>query len=82
MFLIYINDLTKDLSTNAKLFADDTSLFSVIHDIQTFANNLNENLEGISNWDTQWKMSFNPQSYAKYLEWARGISKADRARRV
>ena len=26
LFLIYINDLAEDLSTNAKLFADDTSL--------------------------------------------------------
>ena len=28
LFLIYINDLSDDLSTTAKLFADDTSLFS------------------------------------------------------
>ena len=34
LFLIYINDLSEELSTNAKLFADDTSLFSVIHDGQ------------------------------------------------
>ena len=31
LFLIDINDLSDDLSTNAKLFADDTSLFSVVH---------------------------------------------------
>ena len=53
LFLIYINDLTEGLSTNAKLFADDYSLFSVIHDIQTSANNLNKDLERISNWATQ-----------------------------
>ena len=53
LFSIYINDLTEGLSTNAKLFADDTSLFSVIHDIQTSANNLNKDLERISNWTTQ-----------------------------
>ena len=41
LFLIYINDLTEGLSSNAKLFADDTSFFSVIHDIQTSENNLN-----------------------------------------
>ena len=62
LFLIYINDLTEGLSTNAKLFADDTSLFSVIHDIQTSANTLNKDLERISKWATQWKMSFNPDT--------------------
>ena len=62
LFLIYINDLTEDFSTNAKLFADDTCLFSVIHDIQTSANNLNKDLERISNWTTQWKMNFNPDT--------------------
>ena len=35
LFLIYINDLPDGLSCNAKLFADDTSLFSVVHDIST-----------------------------------------------
>ena len=30
-FLIYINDLPLDLSTNVKLFADDTSLFAVVN---------------------------------------------------
>ena len=56
LFLIYINDLTGGLSTNAKLFADDTSLFSVMHDIQTSANNLNKDLERANNWATQWKL--------------------------
>ena len=60
LFLIYINDLPVELSTNAKLFADDTSLFSVIHDIQASANNLNKDLELINNWAFQWKMNFNP----------------------
>ena len=53
LFLIYINDLSAGLCSNAKLFADDTSLFSVLHDIQTSANSLNA-------WAFQWKMNFNP----------------------
>ena len=31
LFLICINDLPDNLSSNSKLFADDTSLFSVVH---------------------------------------------------
>ena len=33
LFLICINDLPEGLITNAKLFADDMSLFSVVQDI-------------------------------------------------
>ena len=60
LFLIYMNDLSEGLSTNAKLFADHTSLFSVIHDSQTSANVLNKDLEVIHNFAFQWKMNFNP----------------------
>ena len=37
-----------------------TSLFSVVHNLNTFTNNLNEDLKKINDWATQWKMSFNP----------------------
>ena len=33
LFLIYVNDLSENLSSNFKLFSEDTSLFWVIHDI-------------------------------------------------
>ena len=59
LFLIYINDLADGLSSNAKLFADDTSLFSVIHDVDISTNELNKNLYQINKWAFQWKMSFN-----------------------
>ena len=58
LFLIFINDLTEGLTTNVKLFADDTSLFSVVHDTQTSVNDLNKDLEMITNWAFQWKMNF------------------------
>ena len=62
LFLIYINDLSDNLSSNVKLFADDTSLFSVIHDINISAGELNEDLKKISEWAFQWKMIFNPDA--------------------
>lgn len=42
--LIYINDLPDNLSTNLKLFADDSSLFSLVHDITTSSRDLNYDL--------------------------------------
>ena len=45
-----------------KLFADDTSMFSVVNDINISANDLNEDLEKIRNWAFKWKMNPNPDS--------------------
>ena len=64
-FFIYINDISDGLSTNAKLFPDDTSLFSVVPDISTSATHLNSDLKKISNWASQWKISFNPDIASK-----------------
>ena len=50
LFLIYINDLSDSLKSECKLFADDTSLFSVVNDINTSVSDLNETLEKIGNW--------------------------------
>ena len=60
LFLIYINDLPNGLNSNVKLLADDTSLFSVVHNITDSANLLNSDLSKINEWALQWKMSFNP----------------------
>ena len=47
LFLIYINDLDDGLTSNVKLF---TSLLSVIHDIQSFASDLNKDLKTLNKW--------------------------------
>ena len=60
LFLVWINDLADGLSSNAKFLADDISLFSVIHDVDTSANELNNDFYQIDKWALQWKMIFNP----------------------
>ena len=78
-FLIYINDLSDGLTSNPKLFADDTSLFSVIHNINSTANDLNSDLMKISNWAFQWKMRFNPDpnKQIQNVIFSRKINKTD-----
>ena len=52
--------LANDLKSNPKLFAGDTSLFSVIHDVNLSQIYLNEDLDKNSNCAYEWKMIFNP----------------------
>ena len=49
-FLIYINDLPNAMKSDAKLFADDISLFTVVKDKNESANVLNKDLILISRW--------------------------------
>ena len=60
LFLIYINDISDNLESDVKLFADDTSLFSAVFDPNISAMTLNNDLAKINLWAYQWKMSFNP----------------------
>ena len=60
LFLIYINNPSEDLTINVKLFADDTSLFSIVRNMNMSTTNLNNDLNKIKNWAFQWKMNFNP----------------------
>ena len=54
LFLIYINDLPYNLSTNVKLF-------SVVPNITTSSCDLNDDFNRVREWAFQWKMSFNPE---------------------
>ena len=49
LFLVYINDLAKRILSTAKLFADDAFTFSVVNYINMSADQMNEDLEKISN---------------------------------
>ena len=81
LFLIYINDLSENLVSNPKLFANDTSLFSVIFDKDLSAKNLNDDLNRINNWAFQWKMSFNadPNKQAQEVIFSRKIQKSSQS---
>ena len=58
-FLVYINDIVENINSEIKLFADDTSLFSLVESSIRTANDLNRDLEKVRLWAWQWKMKFN-----------------------
>ena len=68
LFLVYINDLTDGLRCNVKLFADDTSTFTVVHDPYTAALDMNHDLNLIKLWALNWRMSFNPDPNKQAVE--------------
>ena len=58
LFLVYINDIVKDIGSNIRLFADDTSLFIIVDNPATAADSLNTDLTKISQWAATWLVTF------------------------
>ena len=73
LFLIHINDLPDGLTSICKIFADDTSLFSKVLNINESANDFIFDLEKIGQWAYQWKIQFNSnpnkQAYEAIFSW-------------
>ena len=67
-YFVCINDISSNILTNVKLFANDTSLFSIVNDTNDCFENLSNDLCIISNSAYQWKMSFNPDGSKKAQE--------------
>ena len=68
LFLIYINDVTDNIMSRMKLFADDSSIFVKVEDIEGAHHKLTSDLEQISAWAYQWKMHFNQDITKQAIE--------------
>ena len=77
-FLIYINDLPDGICSLCKIFADDTSIFSKVHNKHLSHTNLNKDLANIE-WAFQWKMQFNcdPNKQANEVYFTRKTTSHD-----
>ena len=60
LFLVYINDLERNIKSNVKFFADDTMIFSIVKNPEIYANDLDHDLDVIHQWTNQWKLEFKP----------------------
>ena len=45
--------MSYNLTSNANLFDDNTSLFSVVHNVNTSAKELNDDLKKLNDWAFQ-----------------------------
>ena len=68
LFLVYINDLTSNISSSIKLFADDASLFLQVRDIGMCHQTIQKDLKTITAWAHQWRMKFNPDISKQAVE--------------
>ena len=60
--------MTDDLNCIVKLFADDTSLFTIVKDPKTAADDMNHDLNLIQLWANKWRISFNPDPRKQAIE--------------
>ena len=58
LFLCYINDLPKNVTSRVRLYADAVLLYSPVSTI-TDCQNLQKDLERLVQWADRWQMNFN-----------------------
>jgi len=62
LFLIFINDLNNVVSNKVCMFADDTTIFSIVPNTSArklIVDKLNDDLKNLENWSEKWLMKFN-----------------------
>ncbi len=60
LFLIYVNDITDNLLSITRLFADDSSLSFTSSNTDDLEGIINHDLQIISAWAKRWIVTFNP----------------------
>ena len=58
LFVVFINDLPDNVSSNVRLFADDCLLYRRINTPED-TNILQQDLHRLEEWEAKWQMSFN-----------------------
>ena len=67
LFIMFKNDIVKEIHSNIRLFADDTSLYIIVDFPDSAAQILNVDLERLYEWAVQWLVRFNPNKTVSLL---------------
>ena len=60
LFLVYINDITTVVNSPIRLFADDTTLYTIVDNPIATAEVLNRDLTSMEQWANKWLLKFSP----------------------
>ena len=58
LFLVFINDIHENVSSQLHLFADDCILYREVISIED-CNNLQRDISSICDWESEWQLEFN-----------------------
>lgn len=59
LFLIYINNVSRNISSHTRLFADDMKVYRVLRDTNEDVEELQKNLTRLEYWGNDWRLRFN-----------------------
>ena len=76
LFIIYINDIIRNIQCEILLFADDTSILETLIDPILSISRVNADLETLRKWASQWLVTFNPMK-TKYLIFSKKLNRLE-----
>ena len=59
LFLIYINDISRNISSYTKLVADDLKVYMVLRDTKEYVDELQEDLFHLESWSNDLQLKSN-----------------------
>jgi hypothetical protein len=60
LFLIYVNDVSENMLSLCRLYADDNSLQCSLNRVHVIEQNVNHDFKVLDKWSKQWLLQFNP----------------------
>ena len=61
LFIIYINDISTNITSTVKIYADDTKIYRTINEPDKDISALQLDLNRLSDWANKWQLLFNPE---------------------
>ena len=62
LFVIYINDISTNITSTVKIYADDTKIYRTINEPDKDIPALQLDLNRLSGWTNKWQLRFNSEN--------------------